>query len=80
MFRKKHWIFAVLLLLQGCGKEPQLNGSGQEKADEGRPETANIRATDAIGVDGTNISKKVDAALDINDQRKEELDKAMEAQ
>lgn len=50
-------------------------------ADEaGRPETANIRATEAIGVDGQAIGRKVDAALDANDQRKDELDKAIEAQ
>lgn len=50
-------------------------------ADQGgRPETEHIRATEAIGVDGQAISKKVDAALDANDQRKDELDKALEAQ
>jgi hypothetical protein len=50
-------------------------------ADQGgRPETANIRATEAIGVDGQAIGQKVDAALDANDQRKDELDKALEAQ
>jgi len=69
----------LLAALAACGDgttgtPPAASGEG------GRPETANIRATEAIGIEGQAIGKKVDAALDANDQRMDELDKAIETQ
>lgn len=69
----------LLSALAACGDgTTETPPAAADKA--GRPETANIRATEEIGVDGQAISRKVDAALDANDQRKDELDKAIEAQ
>jgi hypothetical protein len=68
----------MLATLAACGD----SATGTPPAasdDSGRTETASIRATEAIGVDGQAISEKVDAALDANDQRKDELDKAIDA-
>ena len=64
-------------LFAGCGEAPP---PAQTSSEEGRPETATIRATESIGVAGDAIGDKVDAALDVNDARKEELDKAMQGQ
>lgn len=69
----------LLAALAACG-DGTTDTPAAASGEGGRPETANIRATEAIGVDGQAISKKVDAALDANDQRKDELDKALEAQ
>lgn len=69
----------LLAAVAACGDGT--TGTPPAAADQGgRPETEHIRATEAIGVDGQAISEKVDAALDANDQRKDELDKAIEAQ
>jgi hypothetical protein len=70
---------AMLATLAACGDST--TGTPPAASDDsGRPETASIRATEAIGVDGQAISEKVDAALDTNEQRKDELDKAIDAQ
>jgi len=69
---------AVVLfsLLCACGgSEPQ----PERKALEGRDETHNIRNTEAIGYGGDAIADKVDATLDANDQRKDEMDRAIES-
>lgn len=47
---------------------------------DGREETRNIRNTEAIGYAGDAIADKVDAALDANDQRQQQLDAELEAQ
>lgn len=69
---------AVLLAaaLAACGSPPP---DSAEKAPEGRAETQGIRNTENIGVSGEAIADKVDAALDANEQRQQELDKAAEA-
>ncbi len=70
---------AVLLagLLAACGSsEPP----PEPRETEGRAETQGIRNTEAIGYSGDAIGDKVDAALDANDQRKDQLDAELEAQ
>ena len=72
-------VTAVLLagLLAACGSsEPP----PERRKAEGREETQAIRNTEAIGYAGDAIADKVDAALDANDQRKEQLDTELEAQ
>ena len=51
-----------------------------KRAEQGREETRSIRNTEAIGYSGNAIADKVDGALDANDQRKQELDRALEQQ
>lgn len=65
------------LMLAACGSsEPP----PERQQAEGREETRGIRNTEAIGYAGDAIADKVDAALDANDQRKEQLDAELEAQ
>jgi hypothetical protein len=71
-------ISAFAILVQGCGDRGP-TPAGTENAN-GRSETESIRATEAIGVEGEAIGRKVDAILDANDQRKDELDKAIDSQ
>ncbi|NKF21938.1 hypothetical protein [Solimonas marina] len=47
---------------------------------KGRAETQGIRNTEAVGYAGDAIADKVDAALDANDQAKQKLDDAIDAQ
>ena len=72
--------FLIILLCAACSSGHQEPASKAAPAMQGREETKNIRALDAVGVEGTAISKQVDQALDANDKRKEQLDKAMEGQ
>lgn len=65
------------LLLAACGAhEPP----PEPRAEEGREETRSIRNTAAIGYAGDAIADKVDAALDANEQRKQNLDEAIDDQ
>lgn len=69
-------LFIVILGASGCGKpEPQA-----ADAYQGRDDTKSLRNADAVGYDGAAIQKKLDAALDKNDQRAADLDKQIEAQ
>ena len=52
----------------------------KKKPDQGRAETKGISAVDNVGYAGTAVRKKVDKALDANDQRKDQLDQAIEQQ
>ncbi|MDD3761843.1 MAG: hypothetical protein PHP86_00945 [Nevskiales bacterium] len=67
-------VFAAALLSACGGKDPE----PQAGKAEGREETRSIRNTEAIGYSGDAIADKVDAALDANDQRKDELDEAID--
>ncbi len=69
-------VAAIFGLLCACGSgEPP----SERKAPEGREETHSIRNTEAIGYGGDAIADKLDATLDANDQRKDEMDRAIEA-
>jgi hypothetical protein len=47
---------------------------------QGRDDTKSLRNADAVGYDGTAIQKKLDGALDKNDQRAADLQKQIDAQ
>lgn len=72
-------ISALITLLAACSDSAP-PPSPPPQTEEGRAETQPIRNTEAIGVEGNAIGDKVDAALDANDARKAELDKALEGQ
>ena len=52
----------------------------QPQKYQGREETKHIGDVDALGYAGTPVRKKLDKALDQNDQRKDQLDQAIEQQ
>lgn len=52
----------------------------KSRAGEGREETKLIRNTENIGYAGNAIAKKVDKAIEINEDRPEELDKRLDGQ
>jgi len=72
-------ISAFVTLLAACSDSTP-PPSPPPQTEAGRAESQPIRNTEAIGVEGDAIGDKVDAALDANDARKAELDKAMEGQ
>jgi len=65
----------VLALVSGCDYLKE----AQNKYDnyEGRPETVNVQALDAVGYSGTAVRKSVDKVLDMNDQRNQGLEKVL---
>ena len=66
------------LLLAACGAPPD-DSTPVVAMPEGRNETQSIRNTDAIGYGGSGVANKLDAALDANDRRKDELDARLDA-
>jgi hypothetical protein len=70
-------LLLLALALGACGREPEPEGPPPA---QGREETRSIRNTEAIGYSGNAIADKVDAGLDANDQRKQELDRSLEGQ
>lgn len=69
---------SLVLLLSAC--EPHDPQPVDPQAPEGREETQAIRNTEAIGYAGDAVADKVDAALDANDQRKAQLDAAIDGE
>jgi len=67
----------VAVSLAACGKQPEAPKPGEP---QGRAESQPIRNTEAVGYAGDAIANKLDGALEANDARKAELDKAMDAQ
>ena len=74
-------LFIVILSASGCVK-PEPDKSEPQAADEyqGRDDTKSLRNADAVGYDGAAIQKKLDGALDKNDQRAADLQKQIDAQ
>jgi len=66
------------LLLTAC--HPKDRPEHVDEPQRGRDETQGIRNTEAIGYAGNAIGDKVDAALDANDQAKQKMDEAIDAQ
>jgi len=68
-------VMAVAVLAAGCDylKEAQKTGDSYQ----GRQETVNVQALDAVGYNGTAVRKVVDKVLDVNDQKQQELEKAL---
>ena len=60
-------------LLLGCGSGSSNSDNTQSSHSEGREETHNIRNTESIGYSGAAIADGVDAALDANEQRNQQL-------
>ena len=73
-------LLSMVLLCAACSSGHQETASKTTPTTAGREETKNIRALDAVGVEGTAISKQVDQALDASEKRKEQLDKEMDGQ
>jgi hypothetical protein len=75
---KRKILLLLPLLFIACGAPP---GDQQPvvAVPEARAETQNIRNTDAIGYGGSGIANKLDAALDANDRRKDELNARLNA-
>lgn len=76
--RNLAWWCLLAGLLAGCGGAGDEAGERESRAGEGRAETRNIRNTENIGYAGNAIGAKVDEALDLNDNRKSELDRQLE--
>jgi len=71
-------MFTVIALLAGCNTPTQQQSQGTEKY-EGRRETKPIEGASAVGYNGTAMRKSVDSALDRNDIRNQELEKAQKS-
>lgn len=69
---------ASAALLSAC--HPKNPPEHVDQQQQGREETQGIRNTEAIGYAGNAIGDKVDAALDANDQAKQKMDDAIDAQ
>ena len=65
-------------LLTAC--HPKEQPQRVDEPQQGRDETQGIRNTEAIGYAGNAIGDKVDAALDANDQARQKMDDAIDAQ
>lgn len=70
-------LLAALVTLAACAKEEPAPAATAEP--EGRAETRSIRNTQAIGYDGKAIADKVDATLQANDQRVEDVQREADA-
>ena len=64
---------ALTLVLAGCHSKDEPPPVDKPKA--GRAETQSIRNTDAVGMSGSAIADKVDAALDKNDKTVQDAQK-----
>ena len=74
-------LFIVILSASGCGKPgPAKSEPRAADAYQGRDDTKSLRNADAVGYDGAAIQKKLDGALDKNDQRAADLQKQIDAQ
>jgi hypothetical protein len=71
----------MLMVLTGCS-QPEAAKPAEKKVEsyQGRDDTRSLQNADNIGVDGTGIQKKLDSALDKNDQRASDLDAQIDAQ
>ncbi len=74
------WICALLMLLAvGCEKKVTMEVPTQKPAQpSGREETKNLENVKPLGYDTTQVRTKLDAALDQNDKRTENLDKQVD--
>ncbi len=74
-------LLATALILAGCvNPNPPVQNAQDTEKYQGREETKALQNADNIGYDGTGIQKKLDSALDKNDQRAAELNNQIEAQ
>lgn len=66
------------LLLAACNPQPDDSGQRESRAGQGREETQGIRNTENIGYSGNAVADRLDAALDANDRRTEDLDRQLQ--
>lgn len=72
---------SLVLMLAGCSRPAPPEAKPEDAAKyQGREETRALQNADNIGYDGTGIQKKLDAALDQNDQRAADLNSQIDAQ
>jgi hypothetical protein len=77
---KTLWL-GMALMLAGCtSPDPPAPKDREPGEYRGRADTKSLRNADAVGYDGAAIQKKLDAALDKNEQRAAGLDQQIEAQ
>ena len=74
------WLDTTLMLAGCTSPDPPAPKDQESGKYQGRDDTKSLRNADAVGYDGAAIQKKLDAALDKNDQRAADLDKQIEAQ
>jgi hypothetical protein len=73
--------FGMALILAGCvNPNPPVQNAEDTEKYQGREETKALQNADNIGYDGTGIQKKLDSALNQNDQRAADLNNQIEAQ
>ncbi|WP_420465404.1 hypothetical protein [Panacagrimonas sp.] len=74
-------LFVCMVLpasLLACNPAKDESGDRATRAGDGRAETQGLRNTENIGYSGNAIGDRVDAALDANDRRTEDLDRQLE--
>lgn len=74
-------LLATVLILAGCiNPNPPMQNAEDVEKYQGREETKSLQNADNIGYDGTGTQKKLDSALNQNDQRAADLNNQIEAQ
>ena len=69
----------LLVLLFGCGADKSKSSdSGTTQPSSGRPDTRAVDAASAVGYDGAVMRRSVDKALNQNDARNAEQQKAID--
>jgi hypothetical protein len=69
----------VLVVISGCGADKSKSAdSGATQPAAGRSDTRAIEAASAVGYDGSAMRRSVDKALNQNDARNAEQQKAIE--
>jgi len=69
----------LLVFMFGCGADKSKSSdSGSTQPSPGRPDTRGIEAATAVGYDGAAMRRSVDKALNQNDARNAEQQKAIE--
>jgi len=69
----------ALIFMSGCGADKSMTSdSGTTQPDAGRSDTRAIEAASAVGYNGSAMRRSVDKALNQNDARNAEQQKAIE--
>ncbi len=73
-------VLTFALIAAGCGGKVEDAKPPAANVDQGRKETKSLQAADAVGYEGKAIRKKVDAALNANDARNQQLEQDLQKQ
>ena len=72
-------LLCALFVIAGCSPEkPKASNPEASPSTQGRPETRGIEASSAVGYDGAAMRRSVDNALNKNDARNAEMQKAID--